>query len=133
MTRRSSGPVRQLVPPAGDDWTDDEAPRDALAGQDDDADEVEGVDADGGIIAPVDLDEADDIVEADPDMLAAGDGAAVTGDAVDALLAALDSPPTPAVRPGSRRAAVSARRQLEEYWERRRIAREIEDLEDFEV
>jgi hypothetical protein len=133
MTRRSTGPVRQLVPQGGDDWQEDEAEREVPAGQDDEADEDEAGGSGDSIIAPVDLDEADDIVDADPDLLAAGDGAAVRGDGVDALLAALDSPAAPAARAGSRRASGNARRQLEEYWERRRIAREIEDLEDFEV
>jgi hypothetical protein len=134
MTRRSSGPARALVPPVGDDWQDDEAEREAVAGQDEEAGEEEAAEDQGGTVS-VDLDESDDIVDADPDLLATGDGitAAAAGDAVDSLLAALDTPVVAAARPGTRRAAGNARRQLEEYWEKRRMARELEDFEDFEV
>jgi hypothetical protein len=133
MTRRSSGAVRQLVPQVGDDWQDEETERDAVPDQEAEADEDEAGDAETRS-APVDLDEGDDLIDADPDLLAAGDGSvAVAADPVDALLASLDSTATRAARPGTRRAAGNARRQLEEYWEQRRMARELEDLEDFEV
>jgi hypothetical protein len=134
MTRRSSGPARALVPPAGDDWQDDEAEREAVAGQEEDAGDDEAAEDRVGAVG-VDLDESDDLVDDDPDLLATGDGitAAVAGDAVDSLLAALDTPVVATVRPGTRRAAGNARRQLEEYWEKRRMARELEDFEDFEV
>jgi hypothetical protein len=105
MTRRSSGPARALVPPVGDDWQDDEAEREAVAGQDEEAGEEEAAEDQGGTVS-VDLDESDDI---------------------------LDTPVVAAARPGTRRAAGNARRQLEEYWEKRRMARELEDFEDFEV
>lgn len=134
MTRRSSGPVRALVPPVGDDWQDDEAEREGVAGQDEEAGEDEVAEDQAGTVS-VDLDESDDIVDADPDLLVTGDGitAAAAGDAVDSLLAALDTPVVATARPGSRRAAGNARRQLEEYWEQRRMARALEDFEDFEV
>jgi hypothetical protein len=134
MTRRSSGPARALVVPAGDDWQDDEAEREAATGQDEDAGDDETAEDEAGAVS-VDLDESDDLVDADPDLLATGDGiaAVAAGDAVDSLLAALDTPVVATARPGSRRAAGNARRQLEEYWEQRRMARELEDFEDFEV
>lgn len=126
--------MRALAPPVSDDWQDDEAEREAVAGQDEDAADDEAA-GDESATVSVDIDESDDIVDADPDLLATGDGitAASAGDAVDSLLAALDTPVVATARPGSRRAAGNARRQLEEYWEKRRMARALEDFEDFEV
>jgi hypothetical protein len=134
MTRRSSGPAQALVPPAGNGWQDDEAEREAVAGQDEEAGDDEPAEDEGGAVS-IDLDESDDIVDGDPDLLFTGDGitAAAAGDAVDSLLASLDTPVVATARPGTRRAAGNARRQLEEYWEKRRMARELEDFEDFKV
>lgn len=134
MTRRSSGPARALAPPVNDDWQDDEAEREAVTGQDEDAGDDEAAEDESGTLS-VDIDESDDIVDADPELLATGDGitAAAAGDAVDSLLAALDTPVVATARPGSRRAAGNARRQLEEYWEKRRMARALEDFEDFQI
>jgi hypothetical protein len=131
MTRRSTSSTRTLVPPEGTDWQDPDRERDAAAEETDDAEETVAIDGD----AAVDLDETDDLALGDTAVLAVtGAVAGVAADEnVDALLAELESPARRVTRQSTRRNPGAARRQLEDYWEQRRMARALEDLEDFEV
>lgn len=131
MTRRSTSSTRTLVPLEGTDWQEPERERDAAADEADDTEETVAIDGD----AAVDLDETDDLALGDTAVLAvagpvAGEAADVN---VDALLAELEAPAPRAARQATRRNPGAARRQLEDYWEQRRMARALEDLEDFQV
>lgn len=129
MTRRNTSSTRTPVPLEVTDWQEPE--REAAADEAEDADETVAIDGD----AAVELDESDDLALGDTAILAVADpvaGAAADVN-VDALLAELESPAPRATRQSTRRNPGAARRQLEDYWEQRRMARALEDLEDFEV
>ena len=119
------------MPIEATDWTDQERERDAAADEADDAEDTVAIDGD----AAVDLDETDDLVLEDTAVLAVAGAAtsAVADVNVDALLAEFEAPARPARRQSTRRNPGVARRQLEDYWEQRRVARALADLEDFEV
>ncbi len=131
MTRRSTSTTRTLLPPEATDWQEPEQERNAATDEADDADETVAIDGD----AAVDLDETDDLALGDTTVLAVvGPVAGVAADVnVDALLAELEAPAPRATRQSARRNPGAARRQLEDYWEQRRMARALEDLEDFQV
>jgi hypothetical protein len=133
MARRSLGNTRSLVPAGQISWPEqDEDERAAVAADaDDDADDGSAADLDDDA---VDIDESDELdtetaVLDDPDNV--GDQTVDLN--VDALVAELEADITPASRQAARRTPGGARRQLEDFWERKRVARAIEDLEDFEV
>lgn len=110
---------------------------DAEASASDDADDETLLAAGTGDDLDLEIDDDDDVLAVAP-IVAEDDDEAVEltvglpGDEtnVDSLLARLDAEPR---RESRSDAPVSARRRLEEYLERKRIARELEDLEDFEV
>lgn len=131
MARRSTSTTRTLLPLDRGEWQEEDAELKTPVADDEESDPADEGDSE----ATVDLDESDELAGDDTAMLVAvaaiGDPALDPG--VEALMAGIEADSAPVARKAARRAPGGARRQVEDYWERKRVARALEDLEDFEV